>query len=63
MNLLYTGLVVFLVAPLCHQAGGQAQGEDVAVKWGVADGTATVGRLFRMHIPSDAFSGDVVSLS
>ncbi|KAK0052382.1 dystroglycan [Biomphalaria pfeifferi] len=63
MNLLYTGLVVFLLAPLCHQAGGQAQGEDVAVKWGVADGTATVGRLFRMHIPSDAFSGDVVSLS
>ncbi|XP_059153408.1 dystroglycan 1-like [Physella acuta] len=38
-----------------------AQQEGVAVKWGVADGTATVGRMFRMHIPSDAFSGDVTS--
>ncbi|CAG5117347.1 unnamed protein product [Candidula unifasciata] len=35
--------------------------KQVAVKWGVADSTATVGRLFRMHIPSDAFRGNILS--
>ncbi|KAH9510151.1 hypothetical protein Btru_043601 [Bulinus truncatus] len=59
--LLCTALPFFL----CQSAVAQKQGgssSEVGVKWGVADCTATVGRLFRMHVPGDAFSGDVISL-
>ncbi len=35
--------------------------EEVAVRWGVADASATVGRATRIHVPADAFSGDVAA--
>ncbi|XP_005097620.2 dystroglycan [Aplysia californica] len=38
---------------------GQQGPEPVGVNWGVTDSTAIVGRMFRLHIPSDAFSGTV----
>ncbi|GFO03409.1 dystroglycan [Plakobranchus ocellatus] len=55
--------VVCLVA-VCRPACGQ-QDEDghIEVRWGIADTAAMVGRLFRMHIPGDAFSGDVKSFT
>lgn len=33
--------------------------EPVSLLWGIADTTATVGRVFRYHLPSDAFKGSV----
>lgn len=32
---------------------------SVALMWGIADTTASVGRMFRYHIPGDAFKGSV----
>ncbi|RUS72666.1 hypothetical protein EGW08_019571 [Elysia chlorotica] len=49
-------LVVACLVALCQPGAC-----SVEVRWGIADTAATVGRLFRMHIPSDAFSGDVKS--
>lgn len=38
---------------------GSSGHQPVALMWGIADTTATVGRLFQYHIPSDAFKGSV----
>lgn len=35
--------------------------ESVALMWGIADTTASVGRVFKYHIPADAFKGSVQS--
>ncbi|CAL1527759.1 unnamed protein product [Lymnaea stagnalis] len=52
----------FLLTLVCHGVLSQREGDGaVAVKWGVADSTATVGRKFHMHIPGDAFGGQVLS--
>uniref|UniRef100_A0A0B7AZP8 Dystroglycan 1 n=1 Tax=Arion vulgaris TaxID=1028688 RepID=A0A0B7AZP8_9EUPU len=53
-------LAMTLVLSCVGLLNGQEDGA-VAVKWALADSTATVGRLFRMHIPGDAFSGNVLS--
>ena len=34
---------------------------SVSLMWGIADTTASVGRVFKYHIPADAFKGDVQS--
>lgn len=49
MHLMLTCLVVIWQLAACN----------VEVRWGIADTAATVGRLFRMHVPGDAFSGEV----
>ncbi|XP_076447994.1 dystroglycan 1-like [Babylonia areolata] len=46
------------VVEVPRDAGVQGE-EGVAVLWGIADTTASVGRLFRYHIPGDAFKGQV----
>lgn len=35
------------------------QEEPVSLLWGIADTSAVVGRLFKHHIPSDAFKGNI----
>lgn len=35
--------------------------ESVALMWGIADTTASVGRVFTYHIPADAFKGSIQS--
>ncbi|CAG5125190.1 unnamed protein product [Candidula unifasciata] len=55
-------LVRLLASMLVLQCVVSGQSDsDVNAKWGVADSTATVGQLFRLHIPGDAFSGIVLS--
>lgn len=43
------------------QVGKDTSASSVALMWGIADTTATVGRMFRYHIPGDAFKGPVKS--
>ncbi|GFR87483.1 dystroglycan [Elysia marginata] len=43
----------------CLVVAWQPAACNVEVRWGIADTAATVGRLFRMHVPGDAFSGEV----
>lgn len=38
-----------------------ANSERVQRLWGIADTTATAGHLFSFTVPSDAFSGEIVS--
>ena len=33
----------------------------ISLLWGIADTTASVGRMFQYHIPADAFKGDIQS--
>uniref|UniRef100_A0A0B7ABC6 Dystroglycan 1 n=1 Tax=Arion vulgaris TaxID=1028688 RepID=A0A0B7ABC6_9EUPU len=49
-----------LVLPYVVVASNSQSVSDVTVKWAVADSTATVGKLFRLHIPNDAFDGKVL---
>ncbi|KAL8558005.1 hypothetical protein ACOMHN_016558 [Nucella lapillus] len=55
------GMDVAGVSP-SHNGGEEGKGgEGLRVMWGIADTTSSVGRLFRYHIPSDAFQGPVES--
>jgi dystroglycan 1 len=54
-------VIALTLALTCALVSGKTT-DLVQVKWGVADSTATVGRLFRLHVPSDAFNGPIKSL-
>ncbi|KAL8592183.1 hypothetical protein ACOMHN_030858 [Nucella lapillus] len=52
-------MMVVVVAAVMVMGEEGVKGEGVSLRWGVADTTASVGRLFRYHVPGDAFKGHV----